>query len=455
MFYSSEIRLNLWKSCEMENILWQTESVQRFVDIFDEYEGPLLPSGKCLKDNTASYETTKRLHVWTSIGNLEGAIEEANKSICFAETGSSYLGLAYSIRAHFFARLEQYSMCLADIALAEENRYPSFMRPILLERRDDYLEAMNEVDPEDSWPNVEPELSFPSNPKFPCLAHGLEVKHSLQYGKHIITTRDLQIGQTVIVEEAYCIASEPNQKYSQCANCFKRKANLIPCKNCADIMFCSQSCYDIGHESFHAADCGITSICSKWDIVRRMATQTIMKAIKAFSNVDELIDVIRTFIIRESNGEESFYPDPSVRAYMQFFGLRRGFGLTIEILEFTYMTNIKAVHLQVLSNATCNSFFRTDESKRFLGHLIMHHFHIINKNELDAVSLLRGTYINELGANAEHSGGITYAHGIYPNSNQLNHSCQPNVALIFIRNKVAVKVIRPIERGEQLFVSYL
>lgn len=165
------------------------------------------------------------------------------------------------------------------------------------------------------------------------------------------------------------------------------------------------------------------------------------------------MDVIEKFNNRKPNGKKNSYADSSVRAYMQFFGLSQSIGITTEDLAFLEYT--KALHSQILSNATYNSFFRSDDSKRFLAHLIMHHFYVIDMNWFKAESFLHGSFNTELGANLEYLSGFTFAAGIYLKSCQLNHSCQPNVARIFIGNKMVGKVIRPIMRGEQLFVSYL
>lgn len=246
-------------------LLWQKKLVNRelvYVDIFDEYADFFLHcqlydvlnissiGASFSKDNTASLANAMQAKAMDQMKqSLENVIERTNISLCYAATDCEEVGLAYGLRAHFFSKLQQYSLSLADIELAKQNNYPSFLWPILCEERDKCLKEMDEADPDDSMPINGPKFSFPADAKIPCFAQGLEVKHSKKYGSHIITTRDLKTGQTVIVEEAYCIASENAHNYSQCANCFERKANLIPCKNCAAIMFCSQKCYDIGHQN--------------------------------------------------------------------------------------------------------------------------------------------------------------------------------------------------------------
>lgn len=212
-------------------ILWQKELVNRklvYVNIFDEHDDCLLRSQLCngmninsnevpfSKDNLASMAIALQANkTLEDYGDLEKALNQTNKSICLAVPGFEENAIAHVLRANLFLLLKQYSLCLGDIELAGHNRYPPDMWPTLVKLKEKCLKAMDEADPGDSWPEAEPELSFPADANIPCFAEGLEVKHSKRYGKHIITTKDFEIGQTVIVEEAYCIASENAQNYSQ------------------------------------------------------------------------------------------------------------------------------------------------------------------------------------------------------------------------------------------------
>lgn len=435
----------------MADILWQKELKNRklvYVDIFDGYDGFFEHCRLYDAMNRNSLETMSSKNNMVSMAmalkaksvgldteNLETAVQKTNKSLCFAETGCEEVGLAYSLRADFFFQLKQYSLSLAGVELAKNNGYPPILRSLLDQRKDKYLKSMDAAAGGTSPQLAKvPKLSFAADEKIQCFAQGLEVKHSKEFGKHIITNRKLEIGQTVIVEEAYCITAENDQNYSQCANCFERKANLIPCQNCSDIMFCSRICYDVGHEKFHAIECGKPAVYFKWNAAIRIVTQSIIKAIKAFPNVKGLMDVIEKYINRKPNSNMN-YDNPSIRAYMQFFGLSESTRLTSVVQNLIFLEHTKAIHSQIISNPTYEAMFRSDETRCFLAHLIMHHFHVGNLNGFKVVSRLHGAYINELGLDSENRGGLLYAYGIFLNSCQLKHSCQPNIARIFFGNK--------------------
>lgn len=454
----------------MAGELWRKEPKNRklvYVDIFEGYDEYFSHcqlydamnmnslEATSSKDNQISMASGTRANVLgIDIKNTEHAIKEVNKSLCFAENGCEELGLAYALRAYFFFRLKQYSLSLADIDLARNGNYPRFMWPILDERKNNSLKAMDAADGEGQPLTELAVLSFPADAKIPCFAQGLEVKVSRNFGEHIVTNRSLEIGQTVIVEEAYCITSENVLNYSQCANCFECKANLMPCKNCSSIMFCSQNCYDVGHRNFHAVECGQPGVYSKWNAAIRLVTNSVIKAINSFPNLKKLMDAIDQFNNRGPNSNVT-YDNPSIRAYMQFFALSVSTELTSQVQDLIFMERTKSIHSQIISHPTYRNMFQSDESRRFLAHLIMHHFHVVNFNGFKVVNRLHGAYINELGINSVYLSGITYAYGIYLNSSRLNHSCQPNIARIFIGNKLIAKVIRPIKPGEQLFVTYL
>lgn len=255
------------------------------------------------------------------------------------------------------------------------------------------------------------------------------------------------IGQTVIIEEAFCIASINTQNYSQCANCFQRNVNFIPCENCSAVMFCSLECYNIGHEKFHDMECGKPGVYSQWDVRRRLVMQTVIRVIKLFPNVHQLMDLIEKLNIENPKVEEQAFDEPSIRAYMQFFGLARNIEYTSKVKDLEFIEFAKSIHSMIKSSAAQKSTFRSLETSRFLAHLILHHSYVVDTNAFEALRLI----ISIRAYMAPNPSGFIYAHGIYPNSSRLNHSCQPNIVRIFIGNKLIAKVIRPIKRGEQLF----
>lgn len=442
----------------MESILWK-KTIQNgkifYVDLFEAY---LVPSPKNKVLNKNVMKDDKAVIIGFGVieamrkknENLDNIIRRVNKVLCIAETGRNTIGMVYGLRAMLFNDMKQYSSCLVDIALAEKCGLDANIRPNLEEVKHECKEILRCVDRKESTVLDEPKFSFPVDEKNPCFARGLEVKQSKEFGKHIVTNRNLEIGQTVIIEEAFCMTPEDDECYSQCANCFARVANLIPCKNCTAAMFCSQKCQDIGH----AIECGNPGICSQLKPVERLVLKTVIKAIEMFPNVKQLMDVVENCINQPTNSELN-YTDPTMRAYITFFGLSRNIEKIPIVHGFAFVGGAKTIHAIITSDSAYKSSFESPETSQFLGHLILHHIYVVGINATAPLTLLHGPYRAELGTNEVYANGNHYAWATYPNSSRLNHSCQPNIARIFIGNKLIGKVIRPIKRGEQLFVSYL
>lgn len=442
----------------MERILWR-KSVENgkllYLDIFKGYEVPRTKNkaskNNVMKDDGAIVIGFGVIEAMRKNNeNLDNIIRRINKMLCIAETGRDGIGMVYGLRAMLFFDMKQYSSCLVDIELAKKCN----MAANLLSHLEEVKQKCEEIlycDGRNDSPVIdELKLSFPADEKIPCLALGLEVKQSMEFGKHIVTNRNLEVGQTVIIEEAFCMTPEDDESYSQCANCFERVANLIPCQHCTAVMFCSPECQDVGHE----IDCGKPGINSQLKSAERLVLKTVIKAIKMFPNVGDLMNVIEKCNNEQRNSEPK-HTDPTVRAYIQFFGLSRNIEKIPFIQGFQFIGSAKTIHAIITSDSAYKSSFESPEASQFLAHLILHHIYIVGVNGIAPLTLLHGPYRAELGTNEVYANGSLYAWAMYPNSCRLNHSCEPNIARIFIGNKLIGKVIRPIKRGEQLFASYL
>lgn len=370
---------------------------------------------------------------------------EANKALCLAE-GDLEIGRACMYRARSNFYLGRYSLIAADIALAKKKlakipdlaglaNFEECARSFEHAKTCSFSSLVNEF-----------ELSVPADAKIPCFAHGLEIKQSKKFGKHIVTNRNLEIGETVIIEEAYCIASNAGATHSHCAFCFEENANLIPCKNCSAVMFCSQKCHDIGHKKFHAMECGKASIYAGFGCVFQMIFRTVIQALGMYKNVQELMGIIEKFNNEKPNSMLNC-ADPSLRSYLQFLGLRQS--------NLEYIDGAANVYAAIKSHSAYESVFKSPEASRFLAHLITHHMRVIYMNGIRTGLDLFGTGLGKLGPVPVHPSEVAQALGIYLNSSLLEHSCQPNIGRIFYGNKLIGKVIRPIKQREQPFISKL
>lgn len=248
-----------------------------------------------------------------SHGHFSEAVRWYNRAIAAAENNSEDLGICYANRSACLLKLKQYAKCLADIELAKKNKYPVRLMP-KLEHRKVECEKLLATDTDVDSQRSEPKLSFEADLKIPCFANGLEVKNSPKYGNHITTNRNLEIGQTVIVERAFLFDTEFDM---YCQNCQKCTPHLIPCKKCVSSLFCSEECRIAADEKFHDIFCDLGIIC---DIkCYKFVLKSIILAIRTFSTIETLMEAVENF--RTQNGTEIYFDDPAKRDYFQFFEL--------------------------------------------------------------------------------------------------------------------------------------
>lgn len=88
--------------------------------------------------------------------------------------------------------------------------------------------------------------------------------------------------------------------------------------------------------------------------------------------------------------------------------------------------------------------------QRFFQHLILHLFHVVEHEfELREYSQTINTD-PVIDYELRH-----FATGMYPFACVINHSCAPNICWFNVDGRLICKVISPIEKGQQIFRSYL
>lgn len=200
------------------------------------------------KNNDLSYEYRQKGNQKYLEEDYTEAIVLFNKSLCYAENGTELVGLAYANRSLCYFQLEMYKKCLADIELAKRNHYPENLMGKLNKRKINCMEQMATAD--NQTEDRQPKLDFDPNEKFPCLADVVDIRKNSKYGRHIVATKDIAIGNVIIVEKS-CVSELFDDKYMVCNNCCKENQNFIPCTKCANALFCAE-CMGTG---FHAISC--------------------------------------------------------------------------------------------------------------------------------------------------------------------------------------------------------
>lgn len=187
------------------------------------------------KDRIQSIKYLFRGNYYYEKQNYCKALLTYNLSICEAEVDTEIASIAYGKRALVYYDLKEFDLCLLNLELAEQHQKNgriidyNNIRTMCVTRRDEY-ERPPDIDPSNFF-----RLTHPANPKLPCLSGCLELKFNRKYGRHIITTRDLQIGDIVAMSDFSFMFFDKRARLHHCSNCAKSsmKLSLIPCLKCS------------------------------------------------------------------------------------------------------------------------------------------------------------------------------------------------------------------------------
>ncbi|XP_050067279.1 uncharacterized protein LOC126556110 [Anopheles maculipalpis] len=209
------------------------------------------PKGKIAKSNSkaAGLREQGNAAYKKDLNDPGKALQLYNQSICMAKEGSKDLGLGYANRSAVYFNSKQYRECLQNIALARCHNYPAEMMPKLLQREERCKQLMLKADSERLTPENQ------STMRHCAIKSCLEL---CKDGKGICTNRSLDVGEKVLVEKPYVLVLEAEFAYERCDYCGESNAhNLIPCRDCTAVMYCSEECREQSLQRYHQFECEI------------------------------------------------------------------------------------------------------------------------------------------------------------------------------------------------------
>lgn len=304
------------------------------------------------------------------------------------------------------------------------------------------MQSQQKSDPFDYF-----KLSYEPNEKIPFVIDGVEVQTVEQYGKKIIATRPLKVGDIISIESAFCpilltnpelYPSEASNKFNHCRHCLNDNfLDLIPCADCNSAMFCNVNCMMQAH-GYHQHDC---SIASAFESLRE--DQVIIRSFfRAVSIVDGSIEELeelfnkclalpnRTiFDFDFSNSNDPEYGKNQLRV----------------ALSLSHEQNLKKIHFDnsIYKMQLMLRGFWTPKHAEFVRKFLLH----LEQLQFSSTAPVgrRSLMVDKpevIGA------------GKYLFAGLINHSCSRNVVELTVEDKMCLVVVKPIEPGEQIFESY-
>lgn len=295
-------------------MLWKRESIAKdapFVDFLSECSGhriyrllDKISETKKIHEKCGKLSRHYRNKAQNQIEskNWNEAIELLNEALCFAENETEDLGCAYTERAMCFFNLKMYNNCLTDIKLARSNNYPQIFQS-RLSKLNESCKRMLKLSPDEQGEvQTKPKLSFDACEQNPSVANVIKIDYKEKLGRCITATRDIGVGQTIMIEEGFVWSTTEN--YRRCCICLKTAMNLVPCKECTDSLMCYGKCEN---DELHKIECdmAIHAIDVK-DINHFLVVRSILMALNTIPNINELIRFVERVVLTKDQGAINF-----------------------------------------------------------------------------------------------------------------------------------------------------
>lgn len=388
------------------------------------------------------------------------ALEYYNQSICHAPMDSEQLSIGYANRSAIYFEWKKYETCLENIELAKKAGYPERLKEKLLKREAECTRLLNDnnnaTGSNDCPPSqdellLEPKLSFPPHRDVPFIADCLELREDNQYGRYVVTNRDLKVGQVVAVEDGFCTLLLPSVRYQRCANCLAEfDLSLIPCPNCTSAMYCSIDCQEVGEKNFHRFECSVIDFMfSMLNIIQLSAIRVAIRAITCFGSITELIEFTENCDEQAINAFTLKYSEdmPLSEMYKAVHTLETNQDkrTTSDLFQRAVITAI--LYRILMQHTALKEVVSTDREVDLLIELIYRHLQTASTNfhRLETLANVR---------NANNLDDVSYGSGAYAFCSLINHSCAPNIVRLPIGQRIAIFVLRPIKACEQLLDNY-
>ncbi|XP_055632602.1 SET and MYND domain-containing protein 4-like [Toxorhynchites rutilus septentrionalis] len=184
------------------------------------------------------------------------ALTVFNESVCWAETGSEDLAIAYANRSAVYYQSAEYEFALKNISLAKNHYYPKRFMPKLVARELNCKAKMESASLEKPA-GTTLLMNVEANPKIPFLAKGICMKRIAGYGRSMIAEREFDVGDIILHEKAAVTMLTCNQRYTHCNYCGDWSHSLIPCPGCVSAMYCGEKCLENDIKLIHRFECGI------------------------------------------------------------------------------------------------------------------------------------------------------------------------------------------------------
>lgn len=411
---------------------------------------------------------------------------------------SSELGLAYGSRSSALLQLKLYVECLEDIDRAIACRYPDQLLYALLQskcrclvklnRKDEAWEAFGQLskaveqagldaeemetilenvrDKIESYGDTQapehtandagikttevPVITGKTSRRYSSASEALNIRYNPENGRYGVATKDIAIGDVVLVECPYVSVLNTELLAVRCFHCFRSISVPIPCFRCTRARYCSEKCRADSWETYHEIECPTleTLIAS-----RTGSTSQLALRITIATGLQRMLKYKRNPKLDKTEAVQSLFTDSSgvyIGGYISLYSLQSHAEMR-SIKDMLQLTILAAWLTTVLRQTTLfskSSELEEDEkSVSVIGGIVLRFLQIISCNAVEISEMI-------IGDNLQKSHPTVIGLALYPTVSLLNHSCDPALELVFYGNVCSLRAIQNIPSGQELAVDY-
>ncbi|XP_069689519.1 SET and MYND domain-containing protein 4-like isoform X2 [Periplaneta americana] len=296
-----------------------------------------------------------------------------------------------------------------------------------------------------------PPVTGKQNSRYVSASSLVSIKENEDMGRYAVAGKDVNVGDTLIIEPAFTAVLLGEHAETHCFHCFRRLEAAVPCHTCSNVAFCSVACQTEALATHHAVECTIleTLWASGASIICLMALRILsQRGLKYFLDLRDCLskdcDVVKK--------SEKYCPTD----YRTVYNLVGHSGARTP-LDFLFRTDTAVLLFRCLKVA---GFFSGQISESvsahgltsdeiFVGGLLLRHLQLLqfNAHEVSELQLEATNKLNS--ARSVFLGG-----GLFPTLALFNHACDPGIIRYFQGTSVIVRAIKNIQCGEMIAENY-
>lgn len=271
-------------------------------------------------------------------------------------------------------------------------------------------------------------MSFEADKVLPSLANVLMIKKNEFFGSHVVAKCNIDVGKVLVVSNPFASIECASSSDFRCFQCGEpRDIKFIKCPHCIDVYFCSRKC---SLNKFHASKCNKMFTDSDCHIIR-LATEVIKTAFEKVGYTDQFVEYVKGIVLGETKFQKC---RPPYSTYGQILNLKTASGNDHFVMAHRVVDCIWGL-------PKIRASIKTD-LKRLIFCMASRHIATIK--------------INSFSEEFTVGKGVCTRYSLHDALSIINHSCAPNLHHYYdTENVIRCVSIRPIRKGDQIFISYL